>query len=205
MKISGKKASKNIQNGGLKLTNFSDTKISGTVNAQEDSILYLSIPYEEGWSVQVDGQKAEVLNLFGAMCGVPLSAGSHNIKLSYSPKGFIPGVFIGIFCLGILVFLYFWEKQHPQPETEPEEDAEDAEQEEETEKSEESEEDTQDDMPKPENYEVLDAYDDLPEPEQTPLTEDERDKQQNQEIFDFIDSYFDAKRFTQKEDAPHDE
>ena len=197
------KGFQNIKNGGLKLTNFSDTRISGTVNAQEDGILYLSIPYEEGWSVQVDGQKAEVLNLFGAMCGVQLSAGSHDIKLSYSPKGFIPGVFIGIFCLGILVLLYFWEKQHPQPEAEPEEDTEEAEQEE-IEEAEEAEE-SQDDMPKPENYEVLDAYDDLPEPEQTPLTEGERVKQQDQEIFDFIDSYFDAKDSTQKEDAPHDE
>ncbi|MBR4320658.1 MAG: hypothetical protein IKP69_11550, partial [Oscillospiraceae bacterium] len=138
------------------------------------------------------------LNLFGAMCGVQLSAGSHNIKLSYSPKGFIPGVLIGIVCLGILVFLYFWEKQHPQPE--PEEEAET-----DSEETETPEETPQEDMPKSENYEVLDAYEDLPEPEQAPFTEGERVKQQDQEILDFIDSYFEAKDSGQKEDVSNDE
>ena len=67
------------------------------------------------------------------------------------------------------MFLYFWEKQHPQPEAEPEEDSEAIEEdEEEPEISEDSEEDSQENVLKPENYEVLDAYDDLPEPEQPP-------------------------------------
>ena len=92
-----KKGYEAIQNGGMTLTSFSDTKINGTVNAEKSGILYFSIPYEEGWSVWVDGKKENLLTMFGAMSGVRVSAGSHEIALKYSPKGFVPGIVIGIF------------------------------------------------------------------------------------------------------------
>lgn len=113
-----------LQAGALNLTEFSDTKLSGQVNAQQDGILYLSIPYEEGWSVWVDGQKSEVISVFDAMCGVKLSSGSHEIVLKYSPKGFILGLLISIGSVMILILLWLWERKHPtqeEPELETEE------------------------------------------------------------------------------------
>jgi len=142
-----------IQPGGMTLTSFSDTRLSGTVTASQNGVLYLSIPYEEGWSVTVDGQKSELVSVFDAMCGVKLTPGTHEISLRYSPKGFIPGIFIGFGSIAILVILYFWEKQHPHAEepsvTEPEPSAP------------ETPEIPEETQPKPENQEVselLDAY-----------------------------------------------
>ena len=177
-----------LHSGAMKLTEFSDTKLSGTVTAKQDGVVYLSIPYEKGWSVQVDGQKAELFTMFGAMSGVKVSAGTHEITLKYSPAGFIPGVLIGIVCAGILILLYLYERKHPKPE-EPEESEESDETEEsgETEESEESEVITKD------------LYEDLQMPEETPFTQSERIKQQNQDILDFVDSYFDEDA-EQKED-----
>ncbi|MDE5754344.1 MAG: YfhO family protein [Oscillospiraceae bacterium] len=114
-----------LQNSTLELTEISDTKVSGQITAQQDGVLYLSIPYEDGWSIWVDGQKSEVISLFDAMCGVELNAGSHEILLKYSPKGFVPGVLISIGSLGILILVWLWERKHPEkPEEELEQDAE---------------------------------------------------------------------------------
>lgn len=75
----------------LELTQFEDTNIRGTVNALEDGIMYFSIPYEKGWSVYVDGEKAETLPLAHAMLGARIPAGEHEIELKYIPEGFVPG------------------------------------------------------------------------------------------------------------------
>jgi uncharacterized membrane protein YfhO len=95
----------------LALDSFSDTSFSGEVTAKEDGYLYMSVPYEAGWSVYVDGKKAELIPLFDAVCGVKLTAGTHDIEMRYSPEGFIPGVVIGIGCIGVLVALYILERR----------------------------------------------------------------------------------------------
>ncbi|MDE6088762.1 MAG: YfhO family protein [Oscillospiraceae bacterium] len=115
-----------LENGRFTITDMDDTHVSGQVTASQDGVLYLSIPYESGWSAQVDGQKAELISLMDAMCGIELSAGAHEIKLKYSPAGFVPGVVITFGSLGILILLWIYEKKHPekfQEESEPESDS----------------------------------------------------------------------------------
>jgi len=97
----------------MTITRLSDTKVEGTVTAQKDGSLYLSIPYEEGWTATVDGQKAEIYPLFGAMCGIDLTEGTHTVRLKYSPKGFTGGMIMFLASVGILVLLYLWERKHP--------------------------------------------------------------------------------------------
>ncbi|MBR1529541.1 MAG: YfhO family protein [Oscillospiraceae bacterium] len=186
-----KKGYEAIQNGGLTLTEFSDTKINGTVNSEKDGILYLSIPYEKGWSVWVDGQKADLLTMFGAMSGVRVTAGSHEIALKYSPRGFVPGIMIGICCITILVLLYFYEKKHPQnEETEtPEED---------TPQTETSETAAVTDAfittENPDTPETVPEAEENPETPAQAMTESQRIQEQDQDIFDFIDSYYESKK-----------
>ncbi len=95
----------------MELTSFSDTALSGKITAKEDGYLYLSIPYEEGWSLYVDGEEREVEPLFGGMCGVKLDAGDHTIEMDYSPKGFVPGLMISIGGWALLVVLWVLEKR----------------------------------------------------------------------------------------------
>ncbi len=97
----------------MELTRFSDTKVEGEITAQKDGCLYLSIPYEEGWTATVDGKKAEIYPLFNAMCGIDLTEGTHTVKLKYSPKGFTGGTFMFILSVAILILLYVWERKHP--------------------------------------------------------------------------------------------
>ena len=100
-----------LRKGSLHLTDFSDTKLTGELTAENDGTFYISIPYEEGWSLRVDGVRTEIDPLFGAMCAVDLKAGKHTIEMRYAPKGFVPGVLIVCVSVGILVLMYVLERK----------------------------------------------------------------------------------------------
>lgn len=84
-----------LADGGLNLTEFSDTKIGGTVIAKEDCIFYTSIPYDKGWKVTVDGKSVTTFDIGDEVfIGFELSAGEHAIEMKYSPRGLMAGVYI---------------------------------------------------------------------------------------------------------------
>ncbi len=87
----------------LEITEFSDTKIAGNLNADADGVFYLSIPYEKGWSLYVDGKKTETFPVIGAMTGADVTAGEHEILLKYSPDGFKTGLIVSFGSLGLLI------------------------------------------------------------------------------------------------------
>lgn len=98
------------------LTSFSDTKVEGTVNAKEDGLLYVSIPYESGWTAYVDGTETEITPVKNAMVALSVSAGEHTVTFKYVPAGFIPGTIISLLCLAIYVTLilldeYYFKKK----------------------------------------------------------------------------------------------
>lgn len=76
----------------FEITEFKDTNIKGNINVLEDGVMYLSIPYEKGWKVYVDGKKQELVKVMDAMSGVKLEAGQHEVELKYIPEGFVLGV-----------------------------------------------------------------------------------------------------------------
>lgn len=90
------------------VTSFSDTKIEGTLTTDKGNLLYTSIPYDKGWSVYVDGQKANTTAICkGALTGVMVTAGTHQITFKYTPRGFFQGIIISIISLLILLGLIF--------------------------------------------------------------------------------------------------
>jgi hypothetical protein len=153
----------------MTLTDFEDTSFSGEITAKEDGCLYLSVPYEEGWTLYVDGEKAELIPVFKAMCGVQLTAGTHTIEMRYSPKGFVLGLMITIGCAGLFVVLLLAErrrKKNPSaPEAEkPEETASAAEEEPAgAESKAEEETDKTESEPKPEETPAETAIEPIPE------------------------------------------
>ncbi len=104
----------------MTLTDFDDTSFSGEITAKADGCLYLSVPYEEGWTVYVDGEKAELLSAFDAMCAVQLTAGTHTITMRYSPKGFTAGLAVSIGSAVLLVILWVAERRRKKTAGAPE-------------------------------------------------------------------------------------
>ena len=70
---------------GLKISKYNDGLLEGNVHVSEQNeILFLSIPYNEQWKIEVDGKQSDVLPLCsGAFMGVRLDKGIHSISIRY--------------------------------------------------------------------------------------------------------------------------
>ncbi|SHM17269.1 YfhO family protein [Ruminococcus flavefaciens] len=95
----------------LEIKHFTDTKIRGRINAAEDGVMFLSIPYEKGWSVYVDGEKAETFKVLQAMTGVKVGKGSHDISIEYTPEGFVLGVTATVTSLALILLIMVCERR----------------------------------------------------------------------------------------------
>ncbi len=89
----------------LKVVSYDSTHVEGTITANEDGVLFLSIPYDENWTAKVDGQEAEILSIDEAFMGIKLTSGTHNISLEYYPAKFKLCVAISLASLALLLVL----------------------------------------------------------------------------------------------------
>ena len=92
----------------LNITHFGQTHITGKIDLPEQRMMYLSIPFDKGWTVRVDGQVKNKIALFGGMTGILLPQGHHEIELSYELRFFGYGVYLSIIGLILLGGLWFY-------------------------------------------------------------------------------------------------
>ncbi len=71
-------------------------RITGTISMEDSRLLTFSVPYAEGWSVYVNGQEAELLQVNGMYCGVLLEPGEYEIELRYERPGASAGLLISV-------------------------------------------------------------------------------------------------------------
>ncbi|MGN0394280.1 MAG: YfhO family protein [Coprococcus sp.] len=104
---------KTLEGKGMDIESAEDTYIKAHVNAEEDSILYTSIPYYKGFKVYVDGNETDIIGLASdALIGVNLTKGEHMIEFKYMPYGLKAGLIIS--CLGIgiaVVYIVMYRKR----------------------------------------------------------------------------------------------
>lgn len=97
-----------LSSGRLRVDSFEDTRISGSITAAHDCIMYTSIPYDDGWSVAVDGKpvaSGDYHRVGDALLGVALTKGEHTVELEYFPRGLAEGLIIS--ALGVVVLLLY--------------------------------------------------------------------------------------------------
>jgi len=103
----------------LSIEEMTSTKLNGTVTADEDGYLILSIPYDPGFTIKVDGVTTEAALFEDMMVAVPLTAGAHDISLSYYPEGMTAGILITLLSLllfGIISYVDY-KKEHTSHES----------------------------------------------------------------------------------------
>ena len=91
----------------LELTEFSNTRVSGTISCDRDGLLYTSIPQNGNWSVTVDGREAEAVLVGNAMTAVELTEGTHEVTFTYHNGAFSLGWKITLGCAAVLALLAF--------------------------------------------------------------------------------------------------
>ena len=77
--------------------------IEGSINVKEDGYFKLSIPYDEGFEIYVDGEKTpyEVVNK--SFIGFKIKEGNHDIRIVYDSPLFKEGLVIS--CVGLVLFV----------------------------------------------------------------------------------------------------
>lgn len=96
-----------IKAESIDVTGWTATSIRGNINVTKPDRLFFSIPFDPGWSAEIDGDSVPV-NKLGGFIGVNVEQGQHVVELQYKPKGLNLGLIISLFSLftlGLLSFL----------------------------------------------------------------------------------------------------
>lgn len=78
-------------------TVFEDGKVEGEYTAENDGNLLLSVPYDDGWSVTINGAAAELMPAADrGMSYLKVQRGTNNIVMTYKTPGTLAGLTVSL-------------------------------------------------------------------------------------------------------------
>lgn len=97
-----------LRDSSFMIHEYNDDRFEGTINVKKgDTLIYTSIPYDEGWKVYADGERVEKLTkLIDGTIGFELPVGEHTLEMKYRPDCLYLGIFISV--IGGLSFAVAW-------------------------------------------------------------------------------------------------
>lgn len=104
-----------MSRGALDVDSFDNgTHVGGKIKVREDSLLYTSIPYDEGWTVRIDGEKvdkSDYITVGTALLGFEITKGEHYVEFDYQPKGLLLGAGVSALTVLLLIAALFCRKR----------------------------------------------------------------------------------------------
>ncbi len=99
-----KEAYEDVKDDCLLVTRLSSSRLK--IETESCDGVFLTIPYEDGWNIKVDGKKVSPLSVYDCFMYVPTGQNgeSHLVEMSFIPKGIVLGSIITI--LGILCLIF---------------------------------------------------------------------------------------------------
>ena len=80
-----------------------------TTNLDSRKMVFFSVPFSKGFTLTVDGEKAETYKATYGMIGVMVDPGVHEIRADYVPDGFRPGMILSFAgALMLLAYIIFY-------------------------------------------------------------------------------------------------
>lgn len=101
-----------LKRNALQVQKVRPHHICGVIQTRE-SFVFTSIPFDDGWSVFVDGHKVDCVKTASYFCGFYVQPGTHDIELRFFPVGLRTGLCLA--CLGLLALLYYYIKGRNRP------------------------------------------------------------------------------------------
>lgn len=95
----------------LTVDGYTETHLDGHINITNAGQLVLSVPYEPGWTLRVDGVKTDISLFEDTFISVYLSEGTHTISLSYFPKGLISGIVVSVVSIALFAAVCLFHKK----------------------------------------------------------------------------------------------
>lgn len=88
-----------------------DGSIEGIYKADKKGYLLLSVPYDKGWRVMVNGSQKKYYDVLNGLLAVPVAAGENRIQMTYHVRGLTTGIIVTVISAVIAVFIYVVNKR----------------------------------------------------------------------------------------------
>ena len=95
----------------MTVDSYSSTHINGHINVSRAGELILSIAYEPGWTILVDGEEVQPGLFDDTFISLSLTEGEHTIEMQYRPAGLTIGIIVSLICLAIFVAIILLERR----------------------------------------------------------------------------------------------
>ena len=82
---------------------YTNTGFNATITASRDVPVFFSIPYEDGWSAYVNGEKVDIEKVNVGFMAIRVNAGT-NVKIEFKYR--TPGLFLGMAITVVCVLLF---------------------------------------------------------------------------------------------------
>ena len=92
-----------LKENQLNITSFKENHIKGNINVDNNNVLFLSIPYDDGFKILVDNKEVDYYKVIDNFIGLDLEKGYHDIEIIYEVKGFKLGLFVSL--LSLITFI----------------------------------------------------------------------------------------------------
>lgn len=83
--------------------NYQGNHLYSNYYSTNDGFALISIPYDEGWKISVDGQEVDYYNVNGGFIGFKTIQGNHDLDMYFIPKGLKPGMVLSF--AGVIMFI----------------------------------------------------------------------------------------------------
>ena len=98
-----------LRKGGLYDITHTNTSLKGNVNAEKDGKMFISIPYDKGFTVKIDGRKTNYSSFKDTFIIFDVEKGQHEIEISFTPQGFTFGLILSI--ISILTMIIWFNRK----------------------------------------------------------------------------------------------
>ena len=95
----------------MTVDSYSSTQINGHINVSRAGELILSVAYEPGWTILVDGREVQPGLFDDTFISLSLTEGEHTIEMRYRPAGLIIGIIVSLICLAVFVAIILLERR----------------------------------------------------------------------------------------------
>lgn len=100
-----------LQKSQLDIKRISRNIFEGNIYSDTNKYLFISIPYEKGWKAYVDGKETKIEKAVDSFIKIRIDSGNHDVKLVYTPNGYILGIFITIISYIIFISYIHYKKR----------------------------------------------------------------------------------------------
>ncbi len=91
----------------LKIVEYNQNVIKGTISLDKMKLLFFSIPYDRGWSAKVDGKKVQPRLVNIGFIGLLLDKGEHIVELEFHPPYLLAGAVVSSASILLYILLVF--------------------------------------------------------------------------------------------------